>query len=212
MLSGQAGVSYSGGDDDQMTKLKIFVAESLSPKDFYRRQWEGRVVEEIVRLLNGKTSYRIVMNESFLDKAIKYASNNEYNVFHLSCHGNEAGVKLSDETEICWKDLADRFQNTTKSPPTALVLSSCAGGDRGIALAFKKCRQRPQVIFGDEAENITFHDACISWSILYTALAAEGFEKEVFQDAVDRMNQITPHQFVYRRWDKGKYRRYPAAP
>jgi len=33
-----------------MKKLKAFIAESVSPEEFYHRHWEGHVVEEIVRL------------------------------------------------------------------------------------------------------------------------------------------------------------------
>jgi hypothetical protein len=42
-----------------MDKFKILVAESISADDFYERDWEGYVVEEIVRLLGGRTFYRI---------------------------------------------------------------------------------------------------------------------------------------------------------
>ncbi|MGB7434183.1 MAG: hypothetical protein WBR26_04880 [Candidatus Acidiferrum sp.] len=37
-----------------MKKLKAFIAESVSPEEFYNRDWEGHVAEEIVRLLGGK--------------------------------------------------------------------------------------------------------------------------------------------------------------
>jgi hypothetical protein len=30
-----------------------------------------------------------------------------------------------------------------------------------------------------------------------------------FKDAVTKMNLITNHGFVYRRWNENKYRRYP---
>jgi len=196
-----------------MKKLKTFVAESVSPRDFYHRQWEGHVVEEIVRLLDGKTSYRIVMNESLLRRAIKSASENAYDIFHLSCHGSDKGIRLSDKTRISWEDLADCFQQVSHMP-TALVLSSCVGGDSGIAHAFKERQRRPHVIFGAEATEekhlLTFPGACISWPILYTALAMGGMTPEAFKDAVNKMNQITSHRFVYRRWNGEKYRRYPS--
>jgi len=195
-----------------MTKLKAFIAESVSPEDFYDRDWEGRVVEEIVRLLNGKTSYRIVLNAELLRKAIKMASENEYDIFHLSCHGDEEGIQLTDETNMSWDELADCFQKAD-GMPKVLILSSCVGGDRGIVRAFKERKRRPQVIFGSEGKKkhtITFPGACIAWPILYTALATEGLTREAFKDAVKKMNHVTPHRFVYRRWDGQNYRRYPS--
>lgn len=68
-----------------MKETKAFIAESVSPEEFYQRDWEGYVAEEIVRLLDGKASYRIVMNRNLLCRAIKTAAKNTYDVFHLSC-------------------------------------------------------------------------------------------------------------------------------
>lgn len=98
--------------------------------------------------------------------------------------------------------------------PEALILSSCIGGDHGIARAFEECKQRPDVIFGAEANEdehlLTFPGACVSWPILYTALATKGMSPDAFRDAVNKMNKVTTHRFVYRRWDGKKYRRYPS--
>jgi len=198
-----------------MTKLKVFIVESVSPEDFYARHWEGHVVEEIVRLLNGKTCYRIVLNRNLLRKAIKTASESGYGIFHLSCHGDEEGIQLSDRKNVSWEELAESFQKAA-TMPKALILSSCVGGDVGIARVFKEYKRRPDVIFGAEASEkkhlLTFPGACISWPILYTVLATRGMEPDAFKDAVNKMNQITPHQFVYRRWDGKTYRRYPGKP
>jgi hypothetical protein len=194
-----------------MSKLKTFVAESVSPEDFYNSRWEGYVVEEIVRLLGGRTLYRIVVTPALLTDAIFLAASNKCDVFHLSCHGDDTGVELTDGTELSWKELADAFQKANPMP-SALILSSCLGGDQGLAQAFEKHKRQPKVIFGTESQNkeLTFSGACISWPILYTDLVKRGMRREVFIDAVKKMNQITPHEFVYRRWDGERYLRYPS--
>jgi hypothetical protein len=195
-----------------MEMLKVFIAESVSHEDFYDRDWEGHAAEEIIRLLNGRTRYRIVLNKTLLRRAIKEAADNSYEIFHLSCHGDEDGVQLSGKRNMSWQELAEYFQEA-KSAPSVLVLSSCVGGDAGIARGFEKLDRRPTVIFGAEAtaedDLITLPNACISWSILYSVLAAEGMTPEAFKEAVTKMNKVTPHQFVYRRWDGEKYLRYP---
>jgi hypothetical protein len=176
------------------------------------RSAEGHAAEEIIRLLNGRTRYRMVLNRALLRRAIKEAADNGYGIFHLSCHGDENGVQLSGNRDVSWRELAECFQEA-KSAPSVLVLSSCVGGDAGIARAFDKLAQRPTVIFGAEAteekELITLPSACISWSILYSGLAADGMTPDAFKKAVAKMNKVTPHQFVYRRWDGRGYRRYP---
>lgn len=192
-----------------MANMQVLVAESVSPNDFYSRRWEGHVVEEIVRLLGGRAVYRIVMTRPLLFRAIQLAAKNRCGVFHLSCHGDEKGIQLTDGTNLSWEGLADAFQKADPMP-SALILSSCRGGDAGAAHAFTRRPRRPRVIFGTVGENaLTFPGACISWPILYTELIRRGVERKAFVEAVDKMNLIAPHKFVYRRWKEKKYWRYP---
>jgi hypothetical protein len=194
-----------------MQKFKVFIAESVFAEDLYGGNREGEVIEAIARVLHWKSSHKIVLNPDILCKAIYAASKGDYDILHLSCHGDEDGIQLSDETELSWSELADRFQDM-KWIPKALVISSCVGGDRGIARAFANRKRKPSVIFGAEGKRgrrITFPGACISWPILYTLLARAGLTRDAFKDAVTKMNLITNHEFVYRRWSQNKYRRYP---
>ena len=195
-----------------MKRFKILIAESVFPDDFYADDREGHVVEAMSRVLHWKASYKIALNAKTLCRAIKAAANGEYEILHLSCHGDEEGIQLTDETELSWDDLADCFQDAGRTP-YALVISSCVGGDAGVAHAFGNRKCRPSVIFGAEGRDghrITFPGACISWPILYTSLARAGLTRDAFKDAVTKMNLVTKHEFVYRRWHKGKYRRYPS--
>ncbi len=131
---------------------------------------------------------------------------------HLSCHGDANGIQLTDETELSWDELADCFQEAERTP-RVLAISSCVGGESGIARAFRDRKRRPAVIFGAEGKanrRITFTGACISWPVLYTSLAKVGLTRSAFKDAVTKMNLITKHKFVYRRWDEGRYRRFPS--
>jgi hypothetical protein len=81
--------------------VRVYVVESVTPKDFFMRRREGVIVDELVRLLGGRTFYRIVMTSSLLDKAIQRASTKRCDVFHVSCHGNASGIQLTDKTDIC---------------------------------------------------------------------------------------------------------------
>lgn len=195
-----------------MKTFKVFVAESVFPEDIRKGDREGQVVQAICGVLHRPITYRVVNSKEALCKAIKTASAGNYNIFHLSCHGDAKGVQLADETELSWDELAKCFQGLS-SIPAALVISSCVGGDHGVSRAFKKSKRRPQVIFGAEGKKkrrITFPGACITWPILYTSLARAGINRHSFKDAVKKMNLITRHRFVYRRWDGEQYRRYPS--
>lgn len=200
-------------------QLRVLVAESVSPKDFYNRDWEGRVVEEVVRLLAGYVHYRIVITRKYLLRGIAEFYDQSCTVFHLSAHGDEDGIALTDGTDIGWTDLASLFDPGKRNKATfslqwSLVLSSCCGGTKAVAKAFEAMAYKPAFIFGseatDEEELLTFPSACIAWPILYSELQQKGVSKDIFQDAVKKMNLVLPHQFVYRRWDTklGSYRRY----
>ena len=194
-----------------MQEFKVFIAESVFPEDFYGDKREGHVVEAVARVLHWESRHKIVLDARTLCKAINDASEDGYDILHLSCHGDADGIQLTDETELPWDELADCFQEAERIP-RALVISSCVGGDGGIARSFRDRKQRPSVIFGAEGKanrRITFTGACITWPILYTSLAKGGLTPDAFKDAVTKMNLITKHGFVYRRWHEGKYRRYP---
>jgi hypothetical protein len=190
--------------------MRVYVAESVSSEDFFEKNWEGHVVEEIVRLLGSRALYRIVMTSSLFDRALRQGSKYNCNAFHLSCHGNDTGICLTNGDCLSWDELAGAFEQADYAP-SALILSSCLGGDGGAARAFRHHQQRPDVIFGSEAENdlLTFAGACVSWPILYTELETQGMTRNAFKEAVDKMNHIAGHQFVYWRWDDDRYRRYP---
>lgn len=195
-----------------MRKYRIFIVESVFAEDFYNNDREGQVVEAIARVLHWESEYKIALDTRSFRRAIKAACNANYHILHLSCHGGKTGIQLTDETEISWNELADCFQKQ-KQIPAVLIISSCVGGDRGVARAFQERRGRPDVIFGSEATNpceITFPGACIAWPILFTSLATQGMTREAFKDAVAKMNRVTKHKFVYRRWDDVRYRRFPS--
>jgi hypothetical protein len=194
-----------------MKKLDILIAESVFAKDFYDDNREGQVVESIARVLHWESEYKIAIDGKNLRRAIKTACADDYDILHLSCHGDDEGIQLTDETLLSWNELADCFQEGGRMP-CALVMSSCVGGDRGIARAFGQRKRRPDVIFGSEAtkpNEITFSGACIAWPILYTSLATRGMTPDAFKDAVSKMNHVTKHKFVYRRWYRDHYRRFP---
>ncbi len=195
-----------------MKKFKLFIAESVFPEDFYGDKREGHVVEAMAHVLHWKATYKIALSAETLSRAIKAASSGAYDILHISCHGDTEGIQVTDKTELSWDELADCFQEAERMPQ-ALVISSCVGGDGGIARAFRDRKRRPNVIFGAEGKasrRITFTGACITWPILYTSLGKAGLTRDAFKDAVTKMNLITNHEFVYRRWHEGKYRRYPS--
>jgi len=147
-----------------------------------------------------------------LKKAVAEAGRFETDIFHLSCHGSEAGIRLANGEDLAWEKLVDDLKPLA-TRNRILVNSSCDGAHSGIAKAFCANTNRFGYICGSTAKGgVSFHDACLAWSILYNVLANCGSRsREAFQEAIDKINGIVAGDFVYRRWD-GKTHRYLSYP
>jgi hypothetical protein len=198
--------------------FKVFIAESNDPEDFYFGQLDGFAANEVLKVRRIRTRYRVVFNREMLRKAIAEATKWEADIFHLSCHGGEEGIQLCDQRTsgdvLSWEEVAADFQPFA-TQNKVLVNSSCMGGHRGVAEAFRKAKSRFGYICGSTSEAVTFHDSCVAWSILYNVPSNDGTTgSRTFRTAIDKINSVVSGNFVYRRWDKDikRYRTHPSPP
>lgn len=120
-----------------MPKISVFIAESVSSSDFYDGRTDGRAAQEVVKLHQVRCEYRVTLDQKHLEKAVKEALAGDFGVFHLSCHGDEEGPRLSDGTDLSWTKLAGILKPLA-SENRLLVMASCSGGYTGLAKALKK--------------------------------------------------------------------------
>ena len=190
--------------------ISVFIAESLSPKDFYERRLDGFAANEVLKIQSCPTEYRIVLTRKYLRRAIEEADENNFAIFHLSCHGDSDGIKLADGTEIDWLTLAHMFKPFA-TQERCLVLASCSGGHYAFTKALVKVGAAFGYVFGSTAaDGVGFTDSCLAWSVLYRELIENGLARDTLQRAVETINVIAPGNFVYRRWSGSVYQRYPA--
>ena len=190
--------------------FKVFIAESNGPEDFYIGQLDGFAANEVLKVRRITGRYRVVFNREMLNKAINEAVKLDADIFHLSCHGNEDGIQLTDQRSngegefLSWEEVAADFQPfATKDK--ILVNSSCGGGHGGVSEAFSKVTNKFGFICGSTADTVTFHDSCLAWSVLYNVLVKQGLTSKLsFQEAITKINKVVSGDFVYRRWDSNK--------
>ncbi len=197
-----------------MAKPRVFIIESPSATDFYLDRLDGRAARDVLKLENTQVAYRVALDKKKLFMGIKEAARLEFDVLHLSCHGDDVGIQLSDMSIIDWLELVDLL-DVFATPQRILVMSSCAGGSIGLT----KALVNQDTIFGwvfGAVKNIGFTDSCLAWSILYRLLEKlDGpCDSETGQRAVDAINALVEGNFLYRRWDASlkKYRVYPRYP
>lgn len=197
----------------------VFIAESLSPLDYYERRMDGFAANEVLKIQSCKTDYRLVLTRNLLERAIQEADSGDYEIFHLSCHGNSDGIQLADGDQINWLDLGLMFKKYAKKN-RILVMASCSGGHNDLTKALKKSRSLFGYVVGSASkEGVGFTDSCIAWSIFYREIIQKGLDQSVLQHAIKIINRSCEGEFVYRRWDASKcvYLRYsgdktPAQP
>jgi hypothetical protein len=189
--------------------MKVLIIESASPEDFYDNQLDSNSTSQLLRLLDIDFEMRIALDRHQLSRALKSAHDGDFDVIHLSCHGDEHGIQVADGKCINWEPLGSLFQKR-KSTPDALVMSACCGAASGIGDAFAKIKRRPDIIFGSTDERC-YHDFAVAWAILYRVFLLRGVNRDAAQQALAHINAVVRPTFRYRRWDdaKGKYLVFP---
>jgi hypothetical protein len=194
---------------DMPENLSVMVAESVGPRDFYLRRTDGYAAYEVLRIQQIRAEYRVVLDKARLIRAIAEACMYRFKVFHLSCHGNDDGIGLSDGSSLDWLSLGRLFRKYA-SAEKVLVLSCCSGGYVGVTKAFQKQNIVFGFVFGSTAKDgVGFTDSCLAWSILYSRLLEYGFALDELRDTLDKINITVPGKFMYRRWHASRYLRYP---
>jgi hypothetical protein len=150
------------------------------------------------------------IDHAHFGKAIAAAAKQDFEVIHLSCHGNDDGIALSDDTRLNWAEFATIFK-THQCRPLVLVMSTCCGAASGIGDAFRKLTHCPAIILGSTTP-LSYADYCVAWAILYRQLPEDGVTRGAAKTAMRKINAVVANQFVYRRWDSKtrKYLYYPS--
>jgi len=189
--------------------LSVMIAESVGRKDFYIGQTDGYAANEVLRIQQVRAAYRVVLDKPRLIRAIAEACILNMKILHLSCHGDDDGIVLTDGTEIDWLSLGKLLRRYARLD-RSLVLSCCSGGYVGVTKAFQKEAVIFGHVFGSTAEEgVGFTDSCLAWSILYNQIYEHGFARSDLRRTMDKINFAVPGEFLYRRWNGSRYLRYP---
>ena len=192
-----------------MGRLRVFIAEAVSVRDFYVGRVDGFAANEVLKIQAIETRYRMVLTKALLAAAAREAGFWRSNIFHLSCHGDDNGIVTSDGVRTDWLEFAAMVHRIAV-PGRSLVISCCSGGYVGLSKALQKTGGTFDYIFGSTAKDgVGFTDSCLAWSILYSMLATYGFKPTDLRDTINVINSAVPGDFVYRKWNGSVYRPYP---
>ncbi|MEO8713391.1 MAG: hypothetical protein ABI369_00105, partial [Acetobacteraceae bacterium] len=75
--------------------LSVLIAESVGAEDFYFHRTDGFAANEVLRIQEVRSRYRIAFDRKSLNRAILEANRDDYRILHISCHGNDEQVGLT---------------------------------------------------------------------------------------------------------------------
>jgi hypothetical protein len=137
------------------------------------------------------------------------AAKGDYDVVHVSCHGDDVGIAVTDDARIDWPDFVEIFRKY-KCSPHALVMSSCCGAVDDLADEFEKVANGPYIIFGSIDER-KYNEYAVAWTILYNLFKTKGVHRDVAMEALRAIKAIAHNNIRYLRWSDAKkaYVQYP---
>jgi hypothetical protein len=113
-------------------RLILHIIESPSPNDIFDARTEGSVLRESLRVAGIAAQYNIAVNIAKFHDALDLCIQSQADepdtllVLHLSMHGNESGVELTDGSFLYWQQMSDVLRHVAQGK-LLLCMSSCFG-------------------------------------------------------------------------------------
>lgn len=114
----------------------VFVIESPSSADLYHKRFEGEILTKAINLNNIPCAHRVAISLEAFKAALHIGLPevgqiypNLIPIIHISAHGDQNGIQLSDGSILDWDQLKVLIQPINKALNNNLILcmSSCEG-------------------------------------------------------------------------------------
>ena len=148
----------------------VYVVESTSSIDLLAGRSEGRALGESLTLAQIPNSYSFAADEATFRECLTNrlwqtakALGGKGPVIHLSVHGNQEGIELTDGSFIPWRDLRTLLEPVSQCLGGYLLvcLSSCWGA-AGCKMAMEMS-DKPFSILVGPIDNVPWNDAAVAY-------------------------------------------------
>lgn len=170
----------------------VYVIESPSDIDLLDGRTEGRALCETLRLACVDHGYSLVttlqsLRYALKDRLIEIGSHFPHKIplLHLSVHGNDDGIQLTDGCFLSWDELRQELNPLMHALNGVLLIgmSSCKGL-AGIRMAMFEGEEKTFGFLVGNAGDVKWHDGAIAFSTFYHLL----FKGRTVQHCVAQMN------------------------
>lgn len=172
----------------------VHIIESPSADDLLDGRTEGRVLGEALRLAEIPHSYNLPTTVQAFRKALHdrlldaWKHHQQPPIVHLSMHGNNDGVALTDGTFLSWTDLRHSLAPLTNAMQGGLLIcmSSCFGSS-GCRMAMHDESDQPFWALVGNAGSASWSDAAVAYVTFYHLF----FKGIPVKECVDRMKMAS---------------------
>jgi len=187
---------------EQRVKFFVFIIESPSAVDLYHRRSEGDIVKQAVELNNITCIVKTAISLEAFNACLKIGLSDAMNQFpgfvpllHISAHGNNQGIQLSDGYVMEWKELREHLRPINRALGGSLVvcMSSCEGySGTQMAMHLEDPDLPYHAIIGT-GNKPTWAETAVGYATLYHQL----YRGEHITDAVNAMQVASGNQMFW---------------
>ncbi|KTG21236.1 hypothetical protein AUR67_07815 [Pseudoalteromonas sp. XI10] len=157
-----------------MKKNEILIIESRGALDHFDDRYEAATLKDVLNLQRVRAKHVEVVNKEYLAKALKLAENVNINYVHISAHGCDKGIELTDGDFISWKEFDELAWPYLKG--VCICFSSCSVG-LGANELFKYHRTFCNAIVAPTRE-ISWGEGIVAFSAFYHRATKEDTSAE----------------------------------
>ncbi|MBD2741555.1 hypothetical protein [Coleofasciculus sp. FACHB-1120] len=168
----------------------VYIIESPSARDLLDGRTEGRALSEVLSLAEIPHWYSLVTTQETFDTALNkrlveaWEHFRQPPILHLSMHGNNVGVALTNDTFLLWAELRELLIPLTNFMEGGLLIcmSSCFGSF-GRLMAMHEDADYPFRALVGNNSSVSWSDAAVAYVTFYHLL----FKGMSIEQCVERM-------------------------
>ncbi len=209
--------------------MKVFVIESPNPNDLLDERNEAESLISVCKMFEHQVADFFVKSKCELITILNYLKGieleeDDYIIFHFSCHGNENGLSFGNDF-LKWVDflkvVKTLFKDNDLAHKYSFIISACGSNKQKLSKYISKLVSEsigeyypPEYLIIYNSDEVFWADAILSWTILYHHLSnKKKIVRGEMQKIMKKMESVGFGELIYFRWDadekKYKYKQYP---
>jgi hypothetical protein len=194
----------------------VSVVESPSSQDLLLECQEGRALQTALYQARIPSRYYLATNKNTFTSALQFIAQQRHSApqpiaLHVSCHGNEDGITLTDEDFVAWDELrrillgfareAMAYHEAGKISSILLCMSACSG------LAAQKMAENEECPFMSlvaPSREVLWSDCLTSFLVFYNLFL---IKNAALDEAVSAMNVAAGIEDLFQTVDLSEHLR-----